>query len=223
MQRTFKRDLLVALIQAKRPDLANILAHTVIAMDVQSLIGETLWGLDAKAHFFNNSIVLEEIPKGKRRGITTSKMTLYVPQNLRSISGELHDQIVAFAKAVKTNPWKRLSGMLIVIHNADKKAGGRTQLNLTRQKGVHAPDPEQGKLPKPANNRHKVWIDMTGDSVTVRDDTDQNNLPTAFTQGPRAYQAALKIRSQWQDLPFSQILKVWDKAKIKYHHYMAMD
>lgn len=218
-----KRQILGNLIRANRRDLARTVATTIVGADVHKLVGNTYWGKDAKAHFFNNSVRLEQIPQGKRRGVTTTHMTLYFPNDLRRVEGEVADKLMEFAKAVKNTPWKRLSGMLIAIHNLDKAAGGNSQINVKKQKGVHAPDPGQAELPKPAVNQHNVWVDMTGDAVTIRDDTDQNNLPTAFTQGPRAYKMALKIRDQWADKPFREILTIWQKNRIKYHHYMAMD
>lgn len=193
------------------------------AAEGNSLVGRTFWGPEARVHFFANSVQMEQIPRGKRRGITTSKMTLCFFTHRLTTPYPAADQLRGLAEAVATSPWKRLAGMLIAAHNAIMQADGSCELYVGRQKGVHAPDPADGNLPEPATNPHNTWIDMTGDSVSLRDNTDQNNLPSAFTQGPRARQAALKVRAQWEGLRFGEILRVWREAGIRYHQYCAMD
>lgn len=222
--REFRRQVLATLIKQNRRDLARKAVWHLVEADMYKLVGKTFWGKAAKVHFFNSSIRMEEIPEGARRGKQTSVMVLYLnSKDWRSLEGSAPAKIEKFVKAVKTEPFKRLAGMLVQIYNDMKAEGVRVDLDVNKQKAVHAPDSMQLELPEPAVNPKGVWIDMTGDAVSLRDTTDRNNDPSAFTQGPKAYRLALKLRAKWERLGFREILQFWIANRIKFHDYLAMD
>lgn len=223
LSRALKRQVLATLLKAGRRDLAGRALCYFVGADINALVGNTFWGKEAKLHFFASNVRLEQIPQGPRRGKQSTVMVLFAPKDLRRLEGKSLALLDRLAKEVPTASFKRLSGMLIQIHNVAKDEGHRTELDIRKQKAVQAPDPMQQTLPKPAANKHNVYIDMTGDAVSLQDNNDQNNLPSAFTQGPKAYKLALQTREDWQDLPYRAILNFWKGARIKYHSYMAMD
>lgn len=218
-----RHQILSTLLRAGRRDLAGQVACYFVGADINALVGNTFWGKEAKVHIFNSSVRLEEIPQGSRRGKQATVMVLWAPNDLRNLEGTTLVLLEKLANATAKESFKRLSGMLIQIHNTAKREGQRTELEIKKQKAIHAPDPMRAQLPKPAVNPKNVYIDMTGDAVSIRNNNDQNNLPSAFTQGPNAYKLAIKLRSKWEKLGYGEILRFWSANRIKYHSYMAMD
>lgn len=216
-----KREVVAALMQAGRTDLANAVGyHRVVSWG--GLIGKTTWGKEARLHVYTDSLTLEQYPPGgKTRGVMTGVARMSWWRGAVD-NNDILNLVIDLAKAVKSQPWTRLTGMLMTGYKRIKPNNTHLELEFSKQKAVRAPQPVQQTY-TPFTNAKKVAVTFQRDAVTLADLTDLNNEPRAFTQGPRAFKLALKTLGDWRELSFHEILSFWGQNKIKYHSYMGMD
>jgi hypothetical protein len=186
----------------------------------KELVGQDIWGKEAFVHFYRGSLRVEQYPPGgKTRGVKTG-VAVYYDFDMRMNAASVK-ALLGFAKAVKQKPYQKLVEML---RDMSAQHGGHFEEH--QQRGVDAPNrAAEKKLPKSGKNQKDVTIGIDGraKTVTIEDLTDQNNLPRAFTQGPRAFQLAIKTYADWKNGSMGQIMEVWRSAGVKYHYYMGMD
>jgi hypothetical protein len=186
----------------------------------KELVGQDIWGKYAMVHFFRPSLRLEEYPPGgKTRGVKVGIATYWDYD--AHFTPALFSDLKQFAKAVKTQPYAKLVEML---RKMTKDHGAHFE--TSQQRGVDAPNPKKmAEMPKGGRNSADVEIDIRGKEreILLQDLRDRNNMPRAFTQGPRAFELALKHYPRWKDMSFYDITRVWNQVGVKYHSYMGMD
>jgi hypothetical protein len=218
-----KRAILATLLRSNRPDLANAVARVVTANELRHG-GDDVWGKNARLHVYMSNLKLEEYPPGgKIRGQKVRVVEFswgHVNDENILLINKMLDQLV---KDIQVAPFENLSAL---VKMWAEKITGHPEIQVFEQRAIDAPNPvENAKAPPPQQNSRGVHIEFrpTARQVALRDTTDQNNLPAAFTKGPKAYQVALKTFGEWQDLGFTEILRLWRSLGIPFHDYLAMD
>lgn len=223
--RTIYRSVIATLLRSGRRDLAESVAKEVVVA-WGDIIGKTVFGKEAQVRCFDGLLKAEQYPPGgKTRGVLTGVAELSWWRPALKEDGRVYDEVHTIMEAAKTAPWTKITGMMMAAFKRLKPTESTLNLQFKKQKAVRAPTPtpKLGTMERWFTNKHQVAVSIERDAVRLKDLTDKNNEPAAFTQGPKAYKKALETIGDWRDLSMHDIMDAWNKSGIKYHYYMAMD
>jgi hypothetical protein len=209
-----------AKLAQENPSFRQALARE---LRVALLIGDDKTITKAKMHLhrYRDQIQVTDLTFAGKRGKKVERFSVHDLDYANG--GWAHDLVEAIQKASSYKAALALAKEML----EDYEGPGRPAVHETTLRGIDVAPAEL--LPITMNGKH-VWIKATPIDFIVRDNDDQNNLPTcipAIRGGKKSipvfYRWLLENETRAKTMTFHDVVKAMGDAGVQYHEYCAMD